>query len=258
MIYLTGDVHRGIQLSKLNTTNFPEQKSLTKEDVLIILGDFGAVWDGSKEDEYWLKWFNSRPYTTLFLEGNHENHDLLAQYPVVKKFGGKVHQIKDSVFHLMRGEIYEIEQQSFFVMGGAESHDFDELMTNEDYKTYKKNTRGWKRREGKIRIIGKDWWEQELPSKAELSYGWENLEKQEYQVDFILSHCTSNQIEQVLSEFCKKDKNSPHGRNKEHICSYFSELEKKVSFNHWYFGHYHMDIKIDEKHTCLYQKVLQL
>ena len=45
------------------------------------LGDFGFVWDGSKEEQKKLDWLRKRPYTLLFLDGSHENYDLLAQYP---------------------------------------------------------------------------------------------------------------------------------------------------------------------------------
>ena len=43
MIYLTGDLHGSIDISKLNTRNFPEQKIMTKQDYVVILGDFGLV-----------------------------------------------------------------------------------------------------------------------------------------------------------------------------------------------------------------------
>ena len=33
--------------------------------------------------------------------------------------GGKIHRIKDSVIHLMWGQIYTIDGYKFFEMGGA-------------------------------------------------------------------------------------------------------------------------------------------
>ena len=44
MIYLTGDTHISIDIVKLNTNNFPEQKNFTKDDYVIILGDFCLYW----------------------------------------------------------------------------------------------------------------------------------------------------------------------------------------------------------------------
>lgn len=42
MIYVTGDIHGNPR--RFNTDNFPEQKEMTKDDYVIILGDFGLVW----------------------------------------------------------------------------------------------------------------------------------------------------------------------------------------------------------------------
>ncbi len=51
MIYITGDTHGDVR--RLNSTSFFEQKEMTKDDYVIILGDFGLVWDykGESKDE---------------------------------------------------------------------------------------------------------------------------------------------------------------------------------------------------------------
>ena len=56
-IYVTGDTH-GSQphgwlsvdgfMHRLNTTSFPEQKELGKEDYVVICGDFGGVWETNR------------------------------------------------------------------------------------------------------------------------------------------------------------------------------------------------------------------
>ena len=77
MIILTGDTHADFR--RFNTKNFPIQRQMTKEDYVIICGDFGGIWDAggeSKEERYWLDWFESRSYTLLFVDGNHENFDV--------------------------------------------------------------------------------------------------------------------------------------------------------------------------------------
>ena len=48
MIYVTGDTHANIDIAKLNTTKFPQQKELTKNDFVIICGDFG-LWFASRD-----------------------------------------------------------------------------------------------------------------------------------------------------------------------------------------------------------------
>ena len=95
MIYITGDCHGNFE--RFNPSIFPEQNEMTKEDYVIICGDFGGVWhrdEESKEETMVLDWLDSRPFTTLFVCGNHENFDRLYQYPIEDWHGGKVHKIR--------------------------------------------------------------------------------------------------------------------------------------------------------------------
>ena len=124
MIYITGDIHGSPE--RLGVHSFYEQKEMTRDDVVIICGDFGMVWEESGEsasEQYWLKWLEDKPFTTVFVCGNHENFDRLYQYPVKEWHGGKVHEIRPHVLHLMRGEVFDIEGLKFFAFGGASSHD---------------------------------------------------------------------------------------------------------------------------------------
>lgn len=87
MIYATGDTHGNFQ--RFAPEHFPEQVGMTKEDYMIICGDFGGVWDGGKKEERNLDWLEDLPFTTLFISGNHENFDLLRKYPTEEWNGGK-------------------------------------------------------------------------------------------------------------------------------------------------------------------------
>ena len=107
MIYITGDCHR--EYRRFNTQNFPEQKEMTKEDYVIVCGDFGGVWSFEKEDKeekHLLDWLEEKPFTTLYVDGNHENFDRLYGYPIENWQGGKVHKIRPSLLHLMRGQVF--------------------------------------------------------------------------------------------------------------------------------------------------------
>ena len=73
MIYITGDTHGGFQ--RFGMKYFPNQKTMCREDYAIIAGDFGGLWDDSPRETYWLDWLEERPFTTLFVDGNHENFD---------------------------------------------------------------------------------------------------------------------------------------------------------------------------------------
>lgn len=83
-IYITGDTHIPIDIRKLSMSNFSEQKKMTKNDYVIICGDFGGIWNKSNEELYWRKWLKEKNFTTLFVDGNHENFELLNQYEVME------------------------------------------------------------------------------------------------------------------------------------------------------------------------------
>lgn len=116
MIYVTGDTHANIDIEKLNTTKFPQQKNLTKDDYLIICGDFGLCWDGSRREMWWQDWLTAKNFTTLWIDGNHENFDMLYEFPLEDKFGGKVRQIAPDIYHLDRGQVLTIDGKKIFCM----------------------------------------------------------------------------------------------------------------------------------------------
>ena len=124
-IVLVGDTHADIR--RFSSDNFPFN-DFTKDDYVIILGDFGLVWDNEESpyETYWLNWLEEKPWTTLFIDGNHENFDRLNSYPIEYWNGGKVQRIRPSIMHLMRGQVFELQGKKFFTFGGASSHDIQD------------------------------------------------------------------------------------------------------------------------------------
>ena len=49
MIYVTGDTRGNFRC--FQPEYFPEQTGMTKNDVVIIAGDFGGVWFGDSRDD---------------------------------------------------------------------------------------------------------------------------------------------------------------------------------------------------------------
>lgn len=85
-IYITGDLHG--DLRRFQPGIFYEQESLTKEDIVLVAGDFGCVWYGDERDDEGLDWLEDRPFTTAFVTGNHENYDALRKYSLEDWRGG--------------------------------------------------------------------------------------------------------------------------------------------------------------------------
>ena len=119
MVFITGDCHGNFR--RFGRRYFPEQEAMDRDDYIIVAGDFGGVWADTPEENYWLDWLEQRPFTTLFVDGNHDNFRRLDTFPVRTWHGGSVHQIRPHVLHLMRGQLYEIMGKTFFTMGGAKT-----------------------------------------------------------------------------------------------------------------------------------------
>ena len=78
MIYITGDVHGYIDFEKLNKLN---DYDISYDDTLIILGDAGICWS-KEQDKIVAKLYEKLKITVIFIDGNHENFDILNSYPI--------------------------------------------------------------------------------------------------------------------------------------------------------------------------------
>ena len=219
VIYVTGDMHGDIE-------RFSERalKKLSAEDTLIILGDFGFVWQGGEEQEKNLDFIRNRKYSVLFLDGTHENQDELSKYPEIDFRGGKVRDLGGNLKQLMRGEIYEIEGKSIFALGGGQSDDIE------------------------FRSEGVSWWPSELPSSEELEAAREKI-KARKQVDFIVTHDAPHKIRTSITGE-KKEANR--------LGKLLDEIMLTVKYQNWYFGCYHLDRKLTRTHYAVYTRVIEI
>ena len=250
MIYVTGDCHQNFR--KFNTKIFPEQKEMTKEDYVIICGDFGGVWNKeveNKEEKHLLDWLEEKPFTTLFVDGNHENFDRLYSYPVELWHGGKVHKIRPSVIHLMRGQIYEIDGKSFFTFGGASSHDIESGILDPEDPDFKEKKKWLDREWRSYRVNHITWWAQELPSEEEMQEGRANLAAHDNQVDFIVTHCCATSTPMLIDE----QKLKPDIET-----DYLEEIKQTIQFKKWFFGHYHDNRNVSKKEILIYEQFVRI
>lgn len=235
-MYITGDTHGEMSIAKISNNNWSEAKNLTKEDKLFIVGDFGLLWNNppTKEELYWLDWLAAKPFEILFIDGNHENFDLLEKLPTEIKYGGLAGKVRDNIYHLKRGEVYNIEGNRILTFGGAVSVD-------------RRN-----------RVEGKSWWPQEVSSYEEDNYLIDQIIKHNFRFDYILTHTAPKHIimKYALSNM------SVHC----HVSDILSEalwydgfqFPMKIKFKKWFFGHFHIDRELDDGFHVLYDDIIKI
>lgn len=217
MIYITGDTHADFSRFKN-----PMLKKLKKQDALIICGDFGFIWDGSPKEKKLLKKIGKLPYNVLFVEGTHENYDLLEQYEVSEWCGGKTRLISGRLRQLMRGQVFEIAGKTVFAFGGGQTEDVYELTE------------------------GSNWWAREIPSEEELAEGMANLERAGNIVDFVVTYEPPSRMQDFL--LGSGDRN--------HINTYLSDIYEKLDFKGWFFGKLHMNKLVPPKYYAVYDGIV--
>ena len=104
-IFITGDTHGDFR--RFRPDIFYEQEHMTKEDLVLVCGDFGGIWHGDPRDDAGLDWLEDRPYTTAFVLGNHENYD--TRYDVLILAG-------DNGVSPMTGPNFRLTDVSFYDM----------------------------------------------------------------------------------------------------------------------------------------------
>lgn len=222
-IFITGDTHGASEIGRLNKT-FSVGRELDKDDYLVVCGDFGLVWADRSKYSYWLRWLDKKPFTTLFVDGNHENFDMLEAMDVERWHGGMVHRVNDSVLHLMRGQVFDIAGRSFFCMGGARSVDKA-------------------RRTPHI-----SWWPQEIPSSEERAVAWAALDAHGWKVDYVLTHCAASTAQRQLNPMYENDE----------LTLFLGDVERRLDYRRWFFGHYHEDRAIDDRQTAIFEDVIEI
>lgn len=246
MIYATGDCHG--EYRRFATEIFPEQKQMNKDDYVVICGDFG-YWDESKEQRYWMKWLDSKPFTTLWVDGNHENFDLLKKLKVSEWHGGKVQYIMPSVIRLMRGQIYELEGLRIFTFGGAKSHDISGGILETSDPRFRAKRKKLDRNQELYRINHISWWKEEMPTEEELAEGLRNLIRNNWSVDYIFSHCCSTSTQERISDGTYQP---------DILTRYFEKIKQMCRYRKWFFGHYHDNVNINSKEVLLYEQIIRI
>ncbi len=344
MVYVCGDLHGDQNQLAMHINNY----KFDKNDILIVLGDFGFIFRNTYTEDRFLDDFQENmEFTLAFLSGNHENHPVIAQYPIEEKWGGRVRKIRNNIFNLLNGEIYDFgENKKAFVMGGAYSIDkasriktqwlqsdgevfskkFEknenqdcEIITDRDFcyeyifrlydslrhlvkaqipdfygeysklrysnKDQEKNAKvkaidnllpvfygndqkdfskilydlykemGGKQKSFCLKFIEGTWWEEELPKQEDYENAWSNLEKNNMQVDYILSHTMPREI---IARYMLRTRHGHFDAHDLQLTVFLENVMFNCQFKKHYFGHWHDDMEITAKHTAVYFDVHSL
>lgn len=220
LICITGDMHG--DLSRFNDKRI---KALKKNDVLIVCGDFGFIWNGSKHEQRILKKIGKKRFYTLFVDGCHENFDLLAKYPESDFCGGTVHRISGNLMHIKRGAVLSIQGYKFFGFGGGQTKEID------------------------IRRESHTWFEAELPDNDEIEYAAQNLKNAGGEVDYIITH----EPPASMKEFLGFEVNQISFMH-----TFFDKVKNGCKFKMWFFGKAHINKLVPPKYRCLFDDVVVL
>lgn len=220
-IFLMGDTHGDFR----NITKLLNTVELN-QDLVIVLGDFGFIWDGTYQNNTntLQKVFSTHNSILAFLDGNHENFEIINNFPVASWKGGQVHWVDNNIVHLMRGQVFEFFNKTFFVMGGANSID-------------KAN-----------RINRVSWWKEEDITFHDMVAADNNLKQAGDQVDYVLTHtCPAA----VKAKHLFKSEYDNYNENQ------LQQIADTITYKHWYYGHMHADVNY-ENFTCVWNKIIKI
>ncbi len=233
--YITGDKHRHFSRVK----QFCEDMNTRRKDVLIILGDAGLNYYEDSRDDQLKAEIATLPITLFCLHGNKESRpENVGTYGIRSFCGGKVYYEPKypNLYFAMDGEIYTFDGKQYMVIGGAHSVD-------------------------KMRCLekGLPFWEDEMPSDATKRSVEKKLEEKENAIYGMMTHTcpigylptemfVSTRQNAAIKRKPKKVKNKnffkPDIDRSTEI--WLGEVEKKLSYEIWYCGHYHVDKEIDK------------
>ena len=120
----------------------------------------------------------------------------------------------------MRGQIFTIDNHTFFTFGGGTS--IDRSMRRE----------------------GISWWPQEMPIQEEIDEGLNNLNSVNWEVDYVLTHCAPLKLLKHIIPYATGDI----------LNRYLDSIENDLTYKHWYLGHYHKDLDY-ENISILYNNI---
>lgn len=235
MLFITGDTH-GMQDRLRTLLDYLAGYPQTEEKYLLICGDFGYLFLDNQRERAFLDRIDEElagiHAEIAFCDGNHENFDALDSLPVSQWHGGKVQFLRPHIIRLMRGQCFTLEGKTLFVMGGGASLD-----------------KAWRE---SIRLAGgeQSWWPQEMPSNEDYHTASDTLAAHQFTFDYIITHTAPQSVVWQMGFIPAQEERE--------LTGYLDWVRAETKYKHWYFGHFHLDGDVAEKHTCLLNQIRRL
>ena len=128
----------------------------------------------------------------------------------------------------MRGEVFDIDGLTVLAMGGAASND----------RQYRKE--------------GRSWWPEEMPSEKETEHCRSSLNRVGWKVDYVVTHEAPAALAEKLC--CERGREY----RDDLLQRFLGELDERLDYRAWFFGHYHDDKWCDAKHRLIYQDIVPI
>lgn len=218
MVYYTGDIHG----APYKVVRFSKAMNLTKNDIIVILGDVGVNYYGNERDLIAKGQLSGLKPTILCIHGNHEKRPSTISSYKKKEWNGGLVWYEDEYPKLLfakDGEIFTLVGIRHLVIGGAYSVD----------KYYRLRH-------------GYEWWEDEQPSSEIKQYTEQQIKAQP--IDVILSHTCPKKYEPTEMFLTMIDQSTVDKSTEE----WLDQIEETCEYNAWFCGHWHTDKRIDRMH----------
>lgn len=233
--FITGDKHRHFDRVK----KFCRETNTRRKDVLIILGDAGFNYYDDKRDDELKKEISSLNITLFCLHGNKENRPQNVDTYGIRSFcGGKVYYEPKypNIYFAIDGEIYTFEGKKYLVVGGA--HSVDKMRCLEE---------------------GTPFWFDEMPDDAVKATVEQNLQNEGNKIYGMMTHtCPIDYLPTEMFMSTRQNasiKRKPRKSKSKKLFKpdidrsteiWLGELEKRLDYEIWFCGHYHIDKQIDK------------
>ena len=214
MVYYIGDIHGKVT----KVLNAVKNCGITRNDVIVILGDAGINYGGNDRGDACVKrTLNDTGITIFSIHGNHERRPAsIPTYKTKEWRGGTVWFEEDypNLLFAKDGCIFDLEGRRTMVIGGAYSVD----------KFFRLET-------------GAKWFPDEQPS-PEIRIQVENaLEAEGWQIDQVISHTCPAKFTPIEAFIPWLDQSTVDRSTEE----WLDAIEDKLTYQRWLCGHWHID-----------------